>query len=226
MLLGAVDKDMRARLLLLFWRAWYLRNDIIHGPGKESVAGSARFLLSYYDSLHIAKQSNSLIKDAKGKGKVFPDGDTRPGSKGDNTGSAATKLKWEPPPQGWVKTNTDAAFCATTGETGIGVVVRDTRGSVLLTAWKIGRNCASVEEAEGEAMLEGTRLTAEWVRAPAILVSDCANLIEALKTEAYTRLSWASVVADIQAAATLMPGCSFERITRERNSVAHALANP
>jgi hypothetical protein len=52
---------------------------------------------------------------------------------------------------GWVKLNTDAAFCE-------------------------GWGCASAEQAE-EACLEGLRLVADWVQQPTCLESDCSNLI-------------------------------------------------
>ncbi|GJN35111.1 hypothetical protein PR202_gb23849 [Eleusine coracana subsp. coracana] len=97
--------------------------------------------------------------------------------------------KWSPPPPGWVKINTDASFCATSGRASVRIVVRDDNGLVLLSAWRLLRGCVSVEEAEGEACLEGVRLMAEWIRQPARVESDCAALMGALKSEAPNRSS-------------------------------------
>jgi hypothetical protein len=47
LLLSLVSKDMGAGILLLFWRAWHLRNDLVHGDGKGSIIGSGKFLESY-----------------------------------------------------------------------------------------------------------------------------------------------------------------------------------
>jgi hypothetical protein len=47
LLLNQVDAITKARILLLFWRSWHLRNDIVHEQGKESIATSVSFLLSY-----------------------------------------------------------------------------------------------------------------------------------------------------------------------------------
>jgi hypothetical protein len=42
-----LDKESKANTLLLLWRAWLLRNDIMHGDGLATVLGSAEFLRSY-----------------------------------------------------------------------------------------------------------------------------------------------------------------------------------
>jgi hypothetical protein len=68
------------------------------------------------------------------------------------------KAKWVVPQSGWVKVNIDAGFCYLSGTASTGVVVRDDTGKVLLTAWKALRHCASPEEAEAEAYLQGIRL--------------------------------------------------------------------
>jgi hypothetical protein len=46
LLLGRVDETARSRILLLFWRVWHLRNDIIHHDGKATIAESVNFLRS------------------------------------------------------------------------------------------------------------------------------------------------------------------------------------
>ena len=52
-LLSSVPKRVDACALLMFWRAWHLRNDIIHSTGKSSVIGSVKFLQCYWDSLDM-----------------------------------------------------------------------------------------------------------------------------------------------------------------------------
>ena len=65
-------------------------------------------------------------------------------------------------------------------EAGIGVVIRDSSGSVLLTAWKFISDAGSAEEVEALACKEGLTLAAEWTASPSILESDCANIIKYL----------------------------------------------
>jgi ribonuclease HI len=40
------------------------------------------------------------------------------------------------PPEDWLKINVDGALDERTGEGGIGVVIRNHRGEVILTAWR------------------------------------------------------------------------------------------
>jgi hypothetical protein len=55
LLLDLVDKETGARILFLFWRAWYLRNDIIHGKGAAPIIGSGNSLLAIWSpwGLHL-----------------------------------------------------------------------------------------------------------------------------------------------------------------------------
>jgi hypothetical protein len=46
-LIGHTDELTKSRILLLLWRSWHLRNDIIHAEGKETIARSVAFLMSY-----------------------------------------------------------------------------------------------------------------------------------------------------------------------------------
>jgi hypothetical protein len=74
MLLSSVNKDSKARILLLLWRAWLLRNDVTHGKGLATVKGFAEFLSSYASTLHIS--SDKRGKEASDKGKVVCEGET------------------------------------------------------------------------------------------------------------------------------------------------------
>lgn len=48
-ILDSINVESRAKFLLLLWRAWFLRNDSVHGTGEASVFGSSIFLQSYWD---------------------------------------------------------------------------------------------------------------------------------------------------------------------------------
>jgi hypothetical protein len=51
LLLTSVRKEVGAHIPLVSWRAWHLRNDVVHGKGMASILGSVSFLTSYYESL-------------------------------------------------------------------------------------------------------------------------------------------------------------------------------
>jgi ribonuclease HI len=69
--------------------------------------------------------------------------------------------------EGKVKINVDGAF-AENGEAGFGVIIRNDRGAVILSAWGVIRDAASAEETEIIACIEGVKLAARWSPMPAI----------------------------------------------------------
>jgi hypothetical protein len=62
LLLDRADDTTRAQVLLLFWWAWHLRNNVMHGDGVCTVTGSAKFLELLADSMDLA------ARDSKGGG--------------------------------------------------------------------------------------------------------------------------------------------------------------
>jgi hypothetical protein len=217
LLLNSVDRTIGAHNLLLFWRAWHLRNNIVHGKGTGSVVASANFLTSYSESLQVEGPEN-------GKGKVGEVNRSGTMNTEDTAGENPRRRGWELPPHGWIKVNTDAGFCAETGHTRAGVVIRDASGQVLPTAWQMLRRCASVEEAEAGACLRGVRLTAEWTGQPAIIEPDCSSIIKALCSETGTRAQWDGVLMDIREVCGLLPSFKLQAVRREANMVAHTFA--
>jgi hypothetical protein len=75
-----------------------------------------------------------------------------------------TEQKWRRPMDGWVKLNTDAAFCEGLGAASAGVVIPDSAGKFILSAWRVIWGCASAEQAEAEAM-SGRASVGGWLGA-------------------------------------------------------------
>jgi hypothetical protein len=92
---------------------------------------------------------------------------------------------------------------------------------VLLTAWRVLRGCGSLEQAE--ACLEGLRLSAEWIRQPTSVESDCSNLVNDIRLPANSRSSLAGVLSEIRAVRAILPDFNFRHTYRNSNKVAHAL---
>jgi hypothetical protein len=143
--------------------------------------GSAKFLLHLGDSMDLATQEGKSGGDRKGKKPIIG---ARKQSDARLNGSS--QQRWEPPPTGWVKLNTDASFCKETGETRLGIIVRDSEGKAMCAAWRELRGCGSPEQAEAEAYLERLRLTVEWVRQPTLVEADYQNLINDIQKSTNT----------------------------------------
>ena len=65
MLIEDLNIENRAQLMFCLWRAWHLRNNAIHGDGKASVYGSARFVESYWKSLLLIRHGKENDKKSK-----------------------------------------------------------------------------------------------------------------------------------------------------------------
>jgi hypothetical protein len=130
-LLGNSSKDVQAKIIFLLWRTWHHRNNIIHGDGKALVSASVNFLVSYEATFAAVA----------------------PTSKED-----ARISSWTTPPLDTIKANTDGGWHAMSKNAGIGVVIRDHRGQVVLAEWKFIPSCSSSEEAEILVCLEGLNI--------------------------------------------------------------------
>ncbi|KAF8759238.1 hypothetical protein HU200_010269 [Digitaria exilis] len=130
--IDGVEADSAGCLLLVLWRAWFVRNELTHSNRKQVIESSVSFLENYWETLcGISRQG---LPDSK-------------------------------------------------GDASIGVVIRDEKGKVLLTAWRVVSNAANAEEVELMACKEGITLAAEWTPRPAILESDCSMAIKHVKRE-------------------------------------------
>lgn len=138
--------------MLMLWRIWHVRNGYIHEGKWKTVLSSVHFLKSYEETLLTCRLREEPSKP-NGKGLAQP-----------VTHSARTHRPsehWEPPPVGWIKINVDGASDAA-GRAGVGVIIRDERGHVLLTSWRAIFRCLDSEEIEALACKEGVELAAEW----------------------------------------------------------------
>jgi hypothetical protein len=205
-MLSAVDDLTRSRLLLLFWRCWYLRNDIVHAKGDVSVSQSVGFLQNYCDLLFKIRQEDR--KKTKNQGR-----------KGGPRASA-----WKVTPEGWAKLNTDASFNLKSGVATAGCIIRNCRGEVLLSAWFNLPKCAAAEGAEFLACLHGVKQALQWCDMPLVLEVDCLTLAEGLRDSSRDRSRFGPILLEIKQLSRSFRNVVFCNTNRESNRVAHELA--
>lgn len=166
------DINMRSKILLLLWRAWHLRNDIIHQEGKASVSSSVIYLQALQRDLSTPKNS---YEDAKGKGALVQ-------CQASTREPAAAFSLWSAPPPGWVKLNTDGSLPPNSTTGGAGAVARDCTGKVLFAACTSLYNCTDAEEAEARAALWGLNLMSRHDPTRVVLEMDCIASVAALQS--------------------------------------------
>jgi ribonuclease HI len=196
----------------------------MHNKGKCSVVTSAEFLKHYAESLGLTGRAKELTVSRKGKEKIEEGSWSRITGNEDIGGSSNTRKGWAPPEEDWVKLNTDAGFCENTGGASFGVVVRDSQGQALLSAWGTWSHVTSAEEAEALACLEGIRLMIERIGRPTVVETDCESLVAALAGTMSKWSNWAGLISEIKEASQLLPQRRLVHARREANMVAHELA--
>lgn len=105
-----VDRAWEVGMMFL-WQIWNLRNKWVFKKSRTDPVIACARTLSY-----LGEYEAALIRD----------------SDGERLTAAPSCSTWVPPPQGKVKVNTDAGI--RTGKVGVGIVVRDSTGDVLMTA--------------------------------------------------------------------------------------------
>ncbi|CAM0871166.1 unnamed protein product [Alopecurus aequalis] len=217
-ILNNVDPDTRAKLMMLWWWAWHLRNNIIFGDGKAEIAHSSAFLNTYFISISNLRDGNPAA-DLKGKKPVDDQKENL------NKGLSTTKFsQWKPPENDWLCLSVDASYIQDTNFASWGALIRDHHGQILLSAWGLFPNCDSAETAEALACLEGIKCSIPLVDSGLIIESDCANIIKKITKAEIDRSYTSSVVLDIQRLVDHFPRFRFCKIAREDNRPAHELA--
>ncbi|KAM0864854.1 hypothetical protein ACQ4PT_043630 [Festuca glaucescens] len=131
---------------------------------------------------------------------------------------------WTAPVEGSLKANVDDGWDDLSKKVGLGIVIRDHSGGVLLTEWKFITSCASAEEAEMLALLSGIKHLLALGSGPAIVESDC---LRAVQTISGTGREFSGGWALFQEARDLLRvfgNISVSKVDRVCNGVAHVLA--
>jgi hypothetical protein len=163
---------------LTLWRIWHAHNELTHEKPCPNIEGSRRFLMSYLDSLMLLKQFPEADVT---KGKMVLD-ENRGFKRGKQKEPRATmeKQKWKPPQDNEAKMNVDGTF-SEDGRAGVGMVLRDSSGAVLLAACRRVTHCQDATEAELMAIEDGIQLGLQWTSMRFCVESDCADAIELIK---------------------------------------------
>jgi hypothetical protein len=193
--LHQLKPDMRSRVLFLLWRVWHHRNNVVHGDGKATITASVNFLANYLTSFTAAATTHA-----------------------DSTSS------WCAPAVGMLKANVDAGWNSHSKEAGLGIIVRDHEGSVIISEWKFIPNCGSAWEAEIQACLEGLKCLISLKRWPAVLESDCLRAVQALcGRDTDLSRSW-PLILEGRELLKIYRDISVTKVDRLCNSPAHVLA--
>jgi ribonuclease HI len=190
----------------------------MHENGKFSIEGSINFLRKYWAELCTIRQLDEH-GDLHGK---LPVSDSLVAGRKQKT--AQEKARWKAPQEGWMKINVDGAFDESSGSGGIGVVIRNYRGEVQLSAWRFIPIGTCAEELEALACREGLMLAADQRIQRAVLETDSSSIAAMLVRKGGDRSPLKFIVDEAREAGDSLAEWTVVYKRRESNSVAHELA--
>lgn len=198
---NAYTRDKLAWVAIVCWNLWNRRNKWLWDKVSTSEFGVQSTASSMLNEWRKCQQEKKACKP----------------------GSMSSVRRWNPPPQGWVKINVDAATFTESGNVGIGCVVRNENAEFL---------CARSQKIEAqlyprEAEAEGLKQALAWAIAlglkNCIFETDAKVVVDAVKVVA-GRAFFHTIVLDYVDLLKHFDNVLVEFVHRSANAVAHTLA--
>ena len=183
-----------------------------------AIEGSRRFICSYVHSLENVKQltPEQIIKGKQPMGLPVT---VRP------IQVPPTHAVWKPPPADELKLNVDGGFMEQSGRAGTGMMLRRSDGTVVFSACRSVRLCASALEAELLACMEGLRFALDMSTQRIMIVSDCSELIRIATSKERDNSTLGHLVADLRVLLASDRVVALFKIPRLCNTASHELAS-
>jgi ribonuclease HI len=213
-LLYKLNKRQRSQTLMLLWRCWHLRNDIVHDKGGETVARSVAFLLGYDKFLNEDHDHNNNSDHDLSTSLT----DAICSNEMSNRTTKKDTPSWSPPERDKLKMNVDAGFSAATGEATAGFAIRDHRGSLVLAGSTILQSCKNAEEAEALAVWTGLDTAYKHNLNISVLESDNVAVVHALNCSLINASGHWHIYSNIKFLSTFFPDRRFSKVDRQWRS--------
>ncbi|KAF5459731.1 hypothetical protein F2P56_019653 [Juglans regia] len=198
-LCNAIKYDIVATFFALAWGFWFSRNKYIHEQlllPPHQVATHAISLLKSYRGAH--KQSRQQMRD------VF---------------------KWKPPDPDMLKLNVDGAVFVEMGKDGMGAILRNSSGSVLMAASFSEGDVAEPVHIEVISLFCGLQLYASMGIDQIQVESDCLLAIEAVQQDNMANSLLGCFYSELKKLSSCFRECVFQHVYREANMATHCLAH-
>ncbi|XP_027169443.1 uncharacterized protein LOC113769173 [Coffea eugenioides] len=131
---------------------------------------------------------------------------------------------WEPPKEGVMRINTDAAVSAKMVRTGLGIVARNWRGELVKARGIVGRRRGKAATEESLAIRSALEMAqdAGWTNIE--VQSDCKNVVSSINTGNVQDCKIQTILEDIEALKNSFDSCLFSFAPRTANGCSHAMA--
>nr|XP_023904539.1 uncharacterized protein LOC112016250 [Quercus suber] len=190
------DPDLFA---MVVWAIWKRRNDIRVGKRGENLP-------------NLVQQAQTRLQNF-----LLHNSAT-------TTSTGQPPTQWQPPAHQQYKINFDGALFKDENQAGLGVVIRDSKGQVMVSlAQRIPLPSTAIE-VEALAARRALEMALETGLNKGVLEGDSLILMKALKSNSHSLAQFGHIVNDIHYLASQFPMISFSHVRRHCNSVAHSIA--
>ncbi|XP_022841874.1 uncharacterized protein LOC111365549 [Olea europaea var. sylvestris] len=164
-ILTKVSKDALSEFLLITWGFWFRRNKMVH------------------DQLHLSPQQ--IIATALAKKPPAESGLTI----NVTPGVPLQKYRWSAPPTNALKLNTDGALFFDSNKAGLGIILHDHDGEIILAASRPENSLLEPEHIEAAALVRGLQLCLNLGISHLLVESDCLFLVNEVNKSVLTSAS-------------------------------------
>jgi ribonuclease HI len=131
---------------------------------------------------------------------------------------------WTAPSQAWLKVNWDAALSQKRSRIGLGAVVRDWMGRLVMASCKTQTGCPDPSTSEALSALRAVQLCKALGATMIHIEGDAKVVIDALLSDDEVRSHMGNVIEDIKEELRTVPHWKVSFVRREGNKIAHVLA--
>ncbi|KAF5470900.1 hypothetical protein F2P56_011387 [Juglans regia] len=172
------------KLSLIAWGMWYRRNQMLH----EDVVLTA---MQAVENALITYKSHLQVHEPHGERKV---------------------CRWMPPDQGTLKLNVDGTVFANQRSAGMGVVLMDEKGGVILSPCKKENEINDPIEIEMLAILRGLHICIPLGITQFVIESDSLLMVNEVQNEGASRSLHGNLVLQIKQLMQRFPNCFYNTL--------------
>lgn len=191
------SKNALAKFLLITWGFWFRRNKMVH---EQLNLPPQQIIETALAKKHIVEQGPSL--------NIAP-------------GVLPQKHRWFAPPQNTLKLNTDGALFFDLNKAGLGIILCDHKGEIILAASALETSTLEPEHIEAVAFVRGLQLCLNLSTSHLLVESDCLFLVNEVNKSVLTSASIQSLDAEIEELMLRFLQCSLHHCSRLSNQAAH-----
>ncbi|XP_062155083.1 uncharacterized protein LOC133863104 [Alnus glutinosa] len=138
--------------------------------------------------------------------------------------SGPGRVRWQKPPVGIMKINWDAALHKENKHMGVGVVICDDKGDVVVALSKIVPYIVDPLTAETVVVWHAARLVCEMGFQNVLMEGDSLSVIQELQKQGPNGSGCGQLIIDTKSILSSLDSVSFQHVKRDANKVAHCLA--